>query len=127
MSHFISIDKAKAMTALYREQKDTLLQPAYQDSNVWALSESFERSAVDRLLAQPGCEGLRIYYGLDDAMRVHAILVGYDRNNADILPAAASSSALATETEDEFSGVLEEGNRCPDMCPPDSPLNGDQP
>lgn len=128
MNHFITLDKAKQMNARYRAEKENILAPGYKGQNILAVCESFDRSAFDRLLAQEDCAGIRIYYGMDDDNKIHAVVVGYDENDRDILPTtdvSASSSSNSTE-EDDFEGVVEEGNRCPTLCPPESPLNEDE-
>jgi hypothetical protein len=60
---------------------------------------------------------VRIYYGMDETLSVHAILVGVDQNGNDILPIAA--------TGDEEEGIIvEEGRICPPHCATDpSPLH----
>jgi hypothetical protein len=79
--------------------------------------------------------GVRIYYGMDDTLGLHAIIVGVDAQNRDILPAATTSTTLssstlstATTTEDgvttdETGIILDEGIRCPPTCPPPSDMN----
>lgn len=116
MNHFISIQEAIAMTSLYRTEHENILQPAYQNKAILPLSESFDRAAFDTVLAKPGCSGLRIYYGMDEGFKVHAIIVATDSDGKDMLP---SESIILTEEED----IIERGNRCPDLCPDPSPLN----
>lgn len=117
MNHFISLQEAAQMTATYRQNREQILGTAYRNQNILPLAESFDRAAFDQLLQKPGCVGLRIYYGMNTQYQVHAVIVAYDQNNADMLP---SSSSL-TETEEE--DILERGLRCPEQCPPDSELN----
>lgn len=124
MSHFIPLEKAIEMNALYRSEKENILAEKFTGQNILAVCESFDRAAFDRLLAQPDCAGIRIYYGMDETLKVHAVIVGYNAQDQDILPSVTTS---ARSTEDEFGGVVEEGNRCPDICPPASPLNVDKP
>lgn len=118
MNHFISLAEAIDLTSRYRAQSDTVLQPAYQGQGLLPLSESFDRSAVDALLAQAGCAGLRIYGGMNEQLEVHAVLVAYDGNGADILP---STSAASLTTEEDV--ILENSLRCPPTCPIESLLN----
>lgn len=130
MSHFISLERAKQMIALYRNERENILADSAKGQNILAFSESFDRAAFERILAQPGCTGVRIYLGMDESRKVHAIVVGYDESGADILPTAATASLQSTTTtgeNDDFEGILEEGTRCPDICPPGSDLNPDQP
>ncbi|HUC82467.1 MAG TPA: hypothetical protein VMR70_16290 [Flavisolibacter sp.] len=124
MNHFITLEKAKQMNARYRNEKENILAENYRGQNILAICESFDRSAFDRVLSQQGCTGIRIYYGMDEQDKVHAVVVGFDINGHDILPTAAAA-AIASDGE-EFEGIIEEGNRCPDMCPPESPLNEDE-
>jgi len=119
MSQFIPLMLAIEMTTLYRNQKEKILDPVYRDKNVLAKCETFDRDVFDALLAQPGCTGLRIYYGMDTGLKVHAIVVGVNSKNEDILPLGTGGDLSLT---DEGS-IVEEGKRCPDDCPPPSPLN----
>lgn len=118
MSHFISLEKAIELTQRYRAQKESLLVPAHQNQNVLPLSETFNRAAIDQLLAQPGCTGLRIYYGLDDALLLHAVLVGVDAENNDLLTPVA-----LTAGEGDGPVIIDNSIRCPPICPSGSPLN----
>jgi hypothetical protein len=117
MNHFISLQEAIEMTGLYRQEMNNILKTEYLGQNILARSEAFDRSVFDTLLAKSGCAGLRIYYGMDAALKVHAIIVPFDANGNDILPAA--NMAL----EDEGEDIAERGFRCPDICPEPSPLN----
>ncbi|RYF91429.1 MAG: hypothetical protein EOO03_01380 [Chitinophagaceae bacterium] len=117
--HFISLTAAAGMTKAYRTSLPRLLQPDFQQAGALALSETFDRRAIDALLAQPGCAGIRIYYGLDEHLKIHAVLVGVDATNADIL--ASATGRTVADADDEI--IVEMAQRCPDECPPPSPLN----
>jgi hypothetical protein len=117
MSQFISLQAAAAMTALYRNHREDILQPSYRGANILPICESSDRSAFDTILSQTGCTGLRIYYGMKEDFTIHVIIVGVNTAGEDMLPPGSLS---ATETGDE---IIENGNRCPDLCPPASPLN----
>lgn len=119
MNHFITVPEAAAMTSRYRNQKENILKTEYQGQNILCYSETFHRAAFDTLLGKAGCQSLRIYYGMAEDLKIHAIIVGVDSQNADILPEANSSFAL---TDDDDS-VFDRGIRCPDLCPDPSPLN----
>ena len=117
-AHFISTELASDMAARYRSHRELILAKDYQDQNTLAFSETFNRNVLDVLLAKSGCAAIRIYYGMDENFKVHAMLVAVDENNADILPDAKQ---MELESEDNF--VVEEGQRCPNLCPAQSPLN----
>ncbi|XVJ66821.1 MAG: hypothetical protein HEQ40_11905 [Lacibacter sp.] len=118
MNHFISLQEAIEMTQLYRTERDAILKPEYQDQNILAKSESFDRASFEVLLNKEGCAGIRIYYGMSADLKVHAIIVAIDANGNDLLPAQAGT--LLTEAGED---ILERGIRCPDLCPGVSPLN----
>lgn len=116
MSQFISLPQAVDMTTLYRNMRETILAPEYKGQNILALNETFDRNIFDTLLAKNGCTGIRIYYGMDVSQKVHAIVVAVNANNEDILPVGAA----VTGGNDDIG---DEAQRCPDDCPPPSPLN----
>ena len=108
MPHFITLREASLMTATYKARKDSILDPIFQNTDILANCETFDRDAIDAILAQPGCTQLRIYYGMDNSLQVHAILVGVDENDDDLLP--ANPDAPNTQ-------IAEMSRRCPQLCP----------
>lgn len=106
-NHQISLQEAIEMTTLYS---------ANRPSN-FPICETFEVEAVNQLVATEGCKFLRIYYGMKENFEADAILVAADVNGEDILPAETVSSTVNN------SILLEDGYRCPQDCPPSSPLN----
>jgi len=118
MSDFISLQSAIGMTTLYRKEKENILQATYQNKNILAISETFDKNQIELLLSKPGCEKIRINYGMDGELKIHAILVAVDVDNNDILPFI--DHAKVTNSDDD---ILENGVRCPPMCSPPSPLN----
>jgi hypothetical protein len=117
MNQFISLQDAINMTTQYRSNRENVLKTQYQNIGLLPLSEAFNRLAFDTVLAEDGCEGLRIYYGMGDDLKVHAIIVGTDANGNDILP-----QRMLTAAGNDAS-IIENGTRCPDICPDPSPLN----
>lgn len=119
-SHAISLERAEEMTALYRENRLAILKPEYQTQDILPLNETFNGADVLALMNQQGCIGFRIYYGMSQDLKVHAILVGVDDKGYDILPTSSTSQKLG---EDGEGLILEDSQRCPISCPPDSSLN----
>jgi hypothetical protein len=111
--HRISLDTAIKMTTLYRAQRNTILGLEWQGKDLLPLSETFDRTAFDRLLAQPGCTAVRIYYGMNEALQVRAVVVGVTANGQDILPTPDAPDAE----------ILDVTKVCPPHCPLGSPLN----
>ncbi len=116
-AHFISLQNAVAMTENFRKNKDHILAPEFKNQNIVPFSETFNREAIERLLSEGNCAAIRIYYGMDEKMKLHAILVSVNDSNEDILPLEGAFSGAETPV------IVEEGQRCPDFCPPKSPLN----
>lgn len=118
MDHFISLAQAVEMTTTFRENRDKILATNYQGTTFLPNAETFDRAAFDAVLSQLGCEQLRIYYGMDSELKVHAIIVGVNAQNEDILPVTGDA------TDDGSTGIIEVGQRCPPDCGTGSPLNG---
>lgn len=117
----ISLATAEKMTKLYREKYDAILAPEYRNQNILVRSETFTREGFEKLISQPDCTGVRIYYGMTDDLKIHAIAVGVNHLNEDILH--TTTHRIQAEAGEEDAILLEEATRCPDDCPPPSPLN----
>jgi hypothetical protein len=118
MSHFIPLDKAAEMTRRFREQKESILALPFRTQDIFTICETFDRSAFDAVLQKEGCKGLRIYYGMDDLLKIHAIIVGVNEKDEDMIASLTSGTDVMTGDE-----IIEVGNRCPPFCPPPSSLN----
>lgn len=114
MNHFISLSTAADMTGRFRNHREQILKSEYQGQDLLPFSEAFDRAPFDVLLNKSEAAGLRIYYGMDENLKIHTIIVATDANGDDILP-----SSLTDGEED----IVENGNRCPDICSSPSPLN----
>jgi Na+-transporting NADH:ubiquinone oxidoreductase subunit NqrF len=113
-NHFITLRAAIALTSSYRAKSEALLDTPYQGNDTLAQAETFDRSAIDKLLQQSDCQGIRIYFGLGNDSKVHSVLVGVNSRNEDILP----------EDMDTLSDqIVENGDRTPPMQIPASQLN----
>lgn len=93
----VTLAEAAVMTARFRQE----------NPSGTIISHMLSRDIIDEILAQPGCEGVRIYNAIDDGDIRTLIVVGVDANQNDLC-----------------HGVLaEHTTKCPTMCPQANPLN----
>jgi hypothetical protein len=116
--NLITLDEAVKMTTLYRQEKENILAGPFKGKNILAICETFGREIFDTLLTEDDCVGVRIYYGMSDDLNVHAVVVGVNSANEDILPTSGTAAPMTTPPV-----IGEDSLRCPDDCPPQSPLN----
>lgn len=119
-SHRMPVAVAAEWTKTYQENRNVILKPEFQNKDVLSICETFNATAVQELLNLPGCTGFRIYYGMDDAGKVHTILSGVNDKGEDLYLPSLPGDVL----KDGEGDVLEDGERCPPFCPPASQLNG---
>lgn len=119
-NNLIPLSKAKQLKALFKEKKGQLINPNIPATDVIPDSETFDRAAIDRLLALPGCVGIRIYTGMDEEFKLRLILVGVNDKGEDLI---IPSTTTADSIEENDGEVVEEGIRCPPYCSTTSPLN----
>ncbi len=114
--HRIAVKDAAALTLRWRRNRPP-------DSINGA---RFERVTFDRLLAQPGCQGIRIYLGLHDPADPSVpkgqsmwtyVIIGTDAKGNDIIP---PQSAM---TEDSGGDPGQNPILCPPSCGDQDPLN----
>lgn len=121
-NNLIPLEKAKKLKKIFKEKKGELINPKIPATDVIPDSETFNRTAIDRLLALPGCVGIRIYTGMDEEYKLRLILVGVNDKGEDlIIPSTTTASLTATTLSD--GEVVEDGIRCPPKCPPPSDLD----
>ena len=119
----LDLDTAAAWTAAERRQHPDEVHGYF-----------FGRQILERILAQPDCMGLRVYYATDPATNQrHLLVVGADAHQNDQLPApphrpADPASPPPTPTPRAartVTGLIAEmASPCPDMCGKPNPLNG---
>jgi hypothetical protein len=109
MKHAISLEQAIDLTANFRANPATDV----------ATCETFEKASVTRLLSVPGAHSLRIYSGRKENGQICAVMCAADEQGNDLLPEANRS----IEEDENCYLILEDSSRCPELCPPPSPLN----
>jgi hypothetical protein len=107
MNHFISLEQAKQMTALYRKEKENILSGGYKGKDILSYSETFDADSFLAVLNKPGCMKLRTYFGMSTDFKIHLITVGVNADDAEMLEGDES--------------ILETGALCPPVCPPPPP------
>jgi hypothetical protein len=105
----ISLEEGIEMITRYKDNRDRMLNSNYQ-MTILTLSETFEKSDIEVLIHQSECQKLRAYLGMDPDNNIRMIMVGVNGENEDIL----------NEGEEI---IIENGERCPDVCPPNSAIN----
>jgi hypothetical protein len=114
--HMISLEKARKMIAHFHEKKEQLLHEKFKEVHVLNHCETFDRAAFDRLLAVPGCVGVRIHYGLDEDHKMHAIIVAVDEKDNDMLPNLSEDGVMEAGTGNTGPVIVEDGKTCPPFC-----------
>jgi hypothetical protein len=113
MSKFITLEQAVSMTGKYRDEKEAILIDLEKGKNILPLSETVDKSQVLTLLNRSECVFMRIYYGMDAEKKVHAVIVGVDAEDRDILPPLAEGINISAD--DGY--IIEDSRRCPPDCP----------
>jgi hypothetical protein len=151
MNNRIDLARAKKMISHFRNNKGKVIHPNYSGKHILHDCETFDRAAFDQMLNQKGCEKVRLYYGMDDEMRIHAIIIGVDAEGKEILPKQAAAVPAAGDTSTgSFGGssltattdtptvtdpattdpatttedgvIIEDGQCCPPNCPTSTDL-----
>jgi hypothetical protein len=139
-THAIPIGEAIAYTTSFRNSVDSLNLkcPTFKDSLRLGHSEAFNSDVFRVLVAVKDstgtlAAGIRIYYGRGKDGQVRLIMVPYDKNGNDIIthlvgtsekPVPGVSSAKTEAlTIEGGAQAMEQGQLCPTICPPTSPLN----
>ena len=117
VDHFITLAQAKEMTALYRAEKDNILDPQYRGQDILSICETFNRDIFDVILAETDCVGLRIYFGMKPDLKVKTILVGVNSKGEDILPTATKIALTEGDDGDGDGNLGQDGQPCPPWCP----------
>ena len=96
VSEFISLDEAKSMTHRY--------QDSIPDSAT--ISCEVDKAQLIAMLNQEDCQGLRIYFALNEEERLTTVLVGSDNSGSDMVTGL----------------IVNRLKPCPSNCPTASPL-----
>jgi hypothetical protein len=104
-NNIINLSTARSLIKRYRDNLALIATPAFNESLKY--SETFDASAIQAILNQPGCVEFRAYYGMKEDNSICSIFVGVDAENNDIL------NSLKGNGEDV---IVEYGRDCPPFC-----------
>jgi hypothetical protein len=110
--HSISLDEAIDLTSRFRANRPSFMP----------ICETFDRPSVLSLLNVTGAAKLRVYMGEKSNGNVCTVLVAANDEGADILP--TDENAIPSTIMEDDALILDDAVRCPELCPPYSPLNG---
>lgn len=85
MPQYITLREAEKMMTKYVDEKENILATPYKGLNILPISETFDKSAIETILAQTGCVSMKLYFSMDENFLVKAILVGVNSQGEDIL------------------------------------------
>lgn len=92
----ITLSEGSEMTAEFRKAYPNASKAVYYTADVY-----------EELLAQSGCVGIRIYFGIDENDKLNTVLVGVDREGNDLY----------------LKKIYERALVCPPYCSSKNPLN----
>ncbi len=79
------------------------------------VSHYYGRNTLDQILSQPGCTGIRVFYGINDSQEKELLVVGVDNKGNNMLPA----SPVVVPGD---NSVMDNSYPCPPFCPPGETL-----
>jgi hypothetical protein len=133
INHFIDREEARKLIGTYREMQYELLNPKFdrvqKEFGVLPTSEAFNEKSILAILAQDGCVGIRIHYGVKQTDEqgeivplIVAVLVGVAADGSDMWgkSAVTQTSKTALKMAETSRGVEEDGIILEDSqrCPP---------
>ena len=109
MKNIISFETAKSYIERFRTNRDSIEIPEFKGS--LSFSETFDVEAFKALVAQQGCVGVRIYYGMKEDLKICAVIVGVNADDKDMVGVLRGA---------ETDIIIEDSSMCPPICPPSS-------
>jgi hypothetical protein len=78
----------------------------------------FGREIIEKILRQPDCVGIRIYYALDDKNQKQLILVGADEKGNNMWPSNKPKGKMKLLSGGGGNVAGDNSMPCPPFCPP---------
>ena len=82
----------------------------------------FGKNIMHKILSQPHCVAMRIYYALEDSGQKHLLLVGVDKEGNDQLPTNHLTYGSGINTTSSSGTIGDKSVTCPPTCSTSSPL-----
>ncbi|MFA8343130.1 MAG: hypothetical protein ACEPO8_09210 [Rhodothermaceae bacterium] len=133
-NHKISLEDARRFTSGYRAEKAEFMKMGCSEHKEAKKGGFFGKEALMELLNQPGCIGMRYYYGRSDDDMKNLILVGVNEDGNDILLSKGEKQrppikdkAMAIHNQDDDAAahseaiILERSVPCPPWCSDNEP------
>ena len=95
----ITLEQAKRWTKRYRDENKGAVKAQF-----------FGCENIQKILDEPGCMGIRVYYGIDDDGNPKLMLVGAKRDQNNLLPSSDGKGG-------EIGMILDDGSACRTHCP----------
>jgi hypothetical protein len=131
INHFIDRAEARKLVDTFEAMKYELINPsliaAEKAFGVLPESEAFNEKSILAILAQKGCTGIRIHYGIKNEQRdgkevplMVAVLVGVDEKGENMWGSTVANHKTFMATTDREAGVQQDGVIVEDSqrCPP---------
>lgn len=122
----VAVETATVSVSSYRRITNNTNDTVARSNSLYYSSERFSKKDVLAVLNENGCDGIRIYHGLDSNGKAVIYIVGTS-GNKDLLPSSKGttarkqtndSTAKAPPAEEQSQYfIIQSDNRCPDICP----------
>ena len=100
INHSIPWQTAVAMVNNYNAIKPGILDGSYQSApNTLLDYETFNLTAIQDVMNQTGCAGVRIYMGIDSSNEIRCIIVGVDAAGNDVIKSNGACALTLCEEE----------------------------
>jgi hypothetical protein len=113
-THEITKEQARDLIVCYQENRINIENGRFTGQDILPNAETFNADAINAVLQQDGCMGIRFYYGMDNTNKVMLVATGVDREGNDLDLAIG---------QDLNPRLMQTAQRCPFTCPEPSQIN----
>lgn len=113
-THEITKEQARELIVCYQENRRNIENGQFAGQDILPNAETFNAEAIQAVLQQDGCIGIRFYYGMDGTNKVMLVATGVDQEGNDLDLAIG---------QDLNPRLMQTAQRCPFTCPEPSQIN----